>query len=228
MWRSNCLLLAAIVCSGQPICVADDPVALVAVQAQSSIAPDSATAEGSLAKPKAAKAAASSNTADGHAPSTDEDQLLQFVDQHQPDLLKLLKFMSKKQPTQYAQALKDLSRTAARLSNLEKKDKDLFDVELALWKTRSSLRMLVAELAVVSDDARPASRQQLRALVRQELELEHSKLKLDQLRAQQRLDQINSQLDEWSGDEETRVSKAIKAWESRVAKPRAAKSKTQS
>jgi hypothetical protein len=208
--------------------VADEPVGLVVTQAKSPVAVDDAlTTDNPNAKPKVTRSGSSARSLDANSATLDEAQLLGFVEQHQPALLKLLKFMSRKQPTQYAQALKELSRTTLRLNNLEKKDKELYDVELALWKTRSELRMLVAELAVTNEESEQSRFEQLRLLVRTEFDLERSKLNLEQLRAQQRLDQINGQLKVMSTDEDAQFVKALNAWESRITKQPRAKPKSQ-
>ena len=107
---------------------------------------------GPLAQATNTKSASSSVTGE----PIDETPLLEFVEKHQPPLLKLLRFMKKKQPQQYQQALKELARVKQRLSTLEKRDSESHAIELELWQVRSNLRMLVAEI-LVSEKTRKKS-----------------------------------------------------------------------
>ena len=76
-----------------------------------------------------------------------EQATLEFVRTQQPKLLKLLEFLKKRQPNLYSQALKEMSRSQARLEGLAKRDPELHAIELRLWQVRSELRLLAAEIA---------------------------------------------------------------------------------
>jgi len=147
-----------------------------------------------------------------------DETLLEFVEKHQPELLKLLKFMKKKQPQQYEQALKELSRVKQRLTLLEKRDAELYAIELELWQVRSELRMLVAEILASSKDAQAKLRKELHVLAEKELDLGTARLKLDQERVELRLASVRSQLDERTNDRDATLAKAIKTWENRAFK----------
>ncbi len=158
----------------------------------------------------------------------DEELLRKFVEQHQPKLLKLLDFMKRKQPTQYEQALRELSKSKLRLSNLEKRDVELYQIELKLWQLRSQLRMLVAEIAVAENQSKDKLRVRLADLVGQEVDLDAARIDLEQRRAIQRAEQLQSQLQERTADRDATITKALKVWENRVAKqsPRTKPTKT--
>ncbi len=148
----------------------------------------------------------------------DEQRLLEFVEQHQQPLLKLLRFMKKKQPQQYQQALKELARVKQRLTTLEKRDSESHAIELELWQVRSNLRMLVAEILVSEKDSQVKLKKQLHALVEKELDLETRRLTLEQKRMEQRLATVHSQLAERTENRDAALSKAIKTWENRAFK----------
>ena len=150
--------------------------------------------------------------------SIDESPLLEFVEKNQPSLLKLLRFMKKKQPQQYQQALKELARVKQRLTTLEKRDSESHAIELELWQVRSNLRMLVAEILVSEKDSQEKLKKQLHELVEKELDLDTARLMLDQKRMEQRLTSVQSQLTERTENREATLSKAIKSWESRAFK----------
>ncbi len=149
---------------------------------------------------------------------SDETLLLDFVEQQQPKLLKLLEFMKRKQPVQYDQALKELSKSKQRLSNLEKRDVELYKIELQLWQIRSQLRMLVAEIAVAESASQDKLHKRLAELVTREVDLDVARLQLEQSHAEQRAEQLKKQLHERSEDREATISKALKTWENRVSR----------
>jgi hypothetical protein len=148
----------------------------------------------------------------------DESPLLEFVEKYQPPLLKLLRFMKKKQPQQYQQALKELARVKQRLATLEKRDSESYAIELELWQIRSNLRMLVAEILVSEKDSQEKLRKQLHELVEKEIDLDAARMKLEQQRLEQRLASVQSQLVERTEHREVALSKAIKTWENRAFK----------
>jgi hypothetical protein len=148
----------------------------------------------------------------------DEAPLLEFVEKHQPELLKLLKFMKKKQPQQYGQAMKELSRVKQRLNTVEKRDAESYAIELELWQVRSQLRMLVAEILVSDKAAQEKLRKQLHALAEKEIDLDSARLQLELKRVEQRLASLQSQLKDRTGDREAALSKSIKTWENRAFK----------
>lgn len=173
-----------------------------------------------------AQAAVSSETVGSAQPigkppsdeTIDEAPLLEFVEKHQQPLLKLLRFMKKKQPQQYEHALKELARVKQRLSTLEKRDSESHAIELALWQVRSNLRMLVAEILVSEKESQEKLKIQLHELVEKEIDLDTARLKLEQNRMEQRLSTVQSQLAERTENREAALNKAIKSWENRAFK----------
>lgn len=176
---------------------------------------DSLNRIGPLAQATSRSENASKNDAEG---VIDETPLLKFVEKHQPGLLKLLKFMKNKQPQQYGQALKELARVKQRLTALEKRDSESHAIELELWQVRSSLRMLVAEILVSEKDSQEKLKVELHELVEKELALDTARLKLEQVRMEQRLNVVQAQLGERAENPELVLSKAIKTWENRAFK----------
>jgi hypothetical protein len=152
------------------------------------------------------------------AESVDETPLLEFVEQHQQPLIKLLRFMKKKQPQQYQQALKELARVKQRLTTLEKRDSESHAIELELWQVRSNLRMLVAEILVSDKDSQQKLKKQLHELVEKEIDLDTARLKLEKQRMEQRLSTVQTQLSERSENRDMVLAKAIKTWENRAFK----------
>ena len=148
----------------------------------------------------------------------DETPLLEFVEKHQQPLLKLLRFMKKKQPQQYQQALKELARVKQRLTTLEKRDSESHAIELELWQVRSNLRMLVAEILVSEKDSQDKLKKQLHELVEKEIDLDTARLKLEQKRMEQRLSTVQTQITDRTENRDAALTKSIKTWENRAFK----------
>jgi antitoxin (DNA-binding transcriptional repressor) of toxin-antitoxin stability system len=203
------------------IAKADRPFADLAPLAQATSFNPSSQVQGDVQKNNASQFAIDE--------ATEERLLLVFVEQQQPKLLKLLEFMKRKQPAQYEQALKELSKAKQRLNTLEKRDQELYEVELKLWQVRSQLRMLVAEITVADRSAKEMLKNRMADLVEREVDLEVAKLQIEQIRAEQRLAQLKSQLQDRTGDRDATIAKSMKTWENRAARnaPRTKSNKPQ-
>lgn len=147
-----------------------------------------------------------------------EEKVLEFVGQHQPRLLKLLSFMKDKQPVEYQQALKEMSRSQLRLENLAKRDQELHAVELELWQVRSHLRLLAAEISVAKQDDRPILEEQLEKLVESEIARDLARIRLVRLRALKQIEQYDEQIALHTENPNEQLAKAIKTWQSKISK----------
>lgn len=147
-----------------------------------------------------------------------EQRTLEFVGQHQPELLELLEFMKKKQPSQYQQALREMARTQQRLEGLALRDKELHAVELELWNIRSKLRLIAARIPVVQEKKREALREELEQLVAQEVDQNLAKLKIQRARTETQLANINKQITRSETELDQVVAAALKSWNNRIAK----------
>ncbi len=135
----------------------------------------------------------------------------QLVDVHLPELRPLLERLRHDQPRQYALAIRDLSRSARRLENIQKRDLELFRQEVAVLKARTQVKLLTAKLKVRDNDD---DRQQLRAAVarqhhaqRERLRYEVQSLEQRIQRAQKQLASAKQRLDEKQPDNETQIEK---------------------
>ena len=151
------------------------------------------------------------NTADDTDAAT-----LDFVREHQPELAELLQYLKSKRGSDYADAIKDIRRVRERLENLRKRDRELHDVELALWKNSAQLRLWAASLSASNKRLTPADRSKLTHLVTRENELMTKRLTLEKARTEARLEQLNQQLGKRQEQGASMIAKGIKAWESRI------------
>lgn len=159
-----------------------------------------------------------------------EKELLEFVGEHQPQLLRLMTYLKQKQPTLYERAAKEMLRSQQRLRNLAERDAELYAVELASWKTRSQLQLLAAEISVSKDVKKADLESKLSELVELEFQQGVERLKLQRQRAEAQLALITSQLDQRASQHDELVEKSLKMWQARIAKqlPRSKKTTTKS
>jgi hypothetical protein len=184
---------------------------IAAVLAQDESQPAKPAAAAAEKKPdkKAAKAAKLS--------AAREEELLQFVHEHHPELAELLDQLKPMSSEQYRAALRDLDRDVRRIENVRKGSSARHDVELNLWKSRSRIRLLAARLTVSSDEE---LRGKLRDELRQLRQLERDSVMHEITSAQQvlekqqrKLEQLARRASELEGDDDSWVEKKLSALE---------------
>ena len=74
--------------------------------------------------------------------------LYQFVDQHHPSLRRLLNLLERKHPDQFRKAMRTLSTQYDRLAKTREKDPERYEIALELWKIRSRIEYVSAQLTV--------------------------------------------------------------------------------
>jgi len=144
---------------------------------------------------------------------------LDFVRAHQPDLAVLLDFLKTKRPSDYRGAVNEIRRVRDRLENLKQRDHELHDIELALWQNSSQLNLLAAAASANGKRLSEADRSKLTELVKRENELTIQRLKLEKTRAEARLEQLDQQLSKRQDQADSMISKGVKSWENRIARP---------
>ena len=154
----------------------------------------------------------------GSIDSKAEERILKFVGQHQPEMLKLLKLLKQKQETRYAQALREIRRSQQRLESLARRDKELYEAELALWRVRSQLRLLAAEMSVADEASRKAFTGRLEDLVKQEIAADTRRLECVRARVVNELAKLDTQIRKREEDNEALVARAVKSWQNRIRK----------
>jgi hypothetical protein len=145
---------------------------------------------------KAEKAAANK----AHAATTKisperEAAAIEFAKQNHPELAGLLPGLKQNAPKEYQAALLDLDRTVERLAKSKDKSPERHQFELAEWKLTSRIRLLAARLTM-SDD--PVVEAELRAALRERLELRLDSQRSERDRMQKRVDRLDQQIDEMS------------------------------
>lgn len=146
-----------------------------------------------------------------------ETSILEFAKREEPGLFELLRFLKQKRTASYQQALRETGRTQQKLEVLKEKDPELHEIESQLWRTRSKLSLLAAQLSVKEDGQ---LEKQLEALVRDLESQEIARVTLLRDRAAKQLERLDSQLKERTKDIEGSFDKSLESWKSRIKKQR--------
>ena len=77
-----------------------------------------------------------------------EQIALSLVNEHLPELKKLLSSLKKDDPRQYDLAIRDLVKSARKLDQAKNRDEELFEIEVEMLKTQSNVKLLAAKLKV--------------------------------------------------------------------------------
>lgn len=120
-----------------------------------------------------------------------EKEVLAFVREHHPELVKLLSQLSESRPREYQKALRDLSRVRDRLTQIKRNNNERYELELAVWKAESRIQLLAARLHMGTSDE---LRDQLRKALEEQMEFKAALLRHERSLAQDRLDKLNAQI----------------------------------
>jgi hypothetical protein len=120
-----------------------------------------------------------------------ETEALAFVQEHQPELARLLVYLRRHDPRQYQRAVRELVRTAERLALVKQRDARRYELELQAWKTRSRIDLLAAQWQIRPSDE---LRDRLRMAVTQQVEQQKNLLLNERERITQRLEKLDAQL----------------------------------
>ena len=118
-----------------------------------------------------------------------------FARENHPELAALLDGLKKNAPREYQAALVDLDRAVERIGKLKDKSPDRHQVELAEWKITSRIRLLAARLTMSED---PTVEAELRAALRERLELRLGAQRAERDRLQVRVTRLDQQIEEMS------------------------------
>ena len=127
-----------------------------------------------------------------------ERNVIEMVHRHLPELEALLEQLKKKEPKQYEAAVRNLAKSQRRLQIAEKRGSQMFELEVRLVQTQTSINLLIAKLKVRDKDA---DRNALRAATKTLAELQLNKSQLELAQMKSRL----AKLQETVNNAETRV-----------------------
>jgi hypothetical protein len=152
-----------------------------------------------------------------------EAAVVLFAHENHAELAALLDGLKRNAPREYQAALVDLDRAVERLSKIREKSTERHAVELAEWKITSRIRLLAARLTMSAD---PTVEAELRAALRERLQLRLSAQRAERDRLQVRVTRLDQQIEEMTSKENAIVEKQFVELQKSLPVPRpAAKTK---
>ncbi|MFO1045270.1 MAG: hypothetical protein U0941_26125 [Planctomycetaceae bacterium] len=129
-----------------------------------------------------------------------------FARENHPELAALLDGLKRNAPREYQAALADLDRTVERIGKLKEKSPDRYQVEIADWKISSRIRLLAARLAMSED---PTVEAELRAALRERLELRLGAQRAERDRLQSRVTRLDQQIEDMTSRADATIEKQL-------------------
>ncbi len=122
---------------------------------------------------------------------------LAFVGDHHPELAALLKTLAPMNRNEYEKAIVELSSEAQSLENLRHRDERRYELALAVWKTRSRVELLAAQLAGLEPEsaARRRLESRLRSTLEAQVDAEIQRQRYDQEQTAARAERLLESLD---------------------------------
>lgn len=153
---------------------------------------DVSVADASPASPRRL-AAADREHDDSENDESVEAAAIELVDRHLPELRGVLRRLKSDEPKQYRRAIADLARSARRLESAQRRDSELYEIELEHLQARTTLDLLSAKLKV-RDSAR--DRRGLRQALARVHDAERKRAQYDVASLTAKLQRTQQQLDE--------------------------------
>ncbi|PQO36488.1 hypothetical protein [Blastopirellula marina] len=146
-----------------------------------------------------------------------EELAFDLVRTHHPELSTLLRPLKRLRPRQYEAAIRELSRVSERLTQIQQRQPERYEIELALWKSKSRIQLLTAQLQMTPDDDK--LREKLRSTIAEQIVSQRQLYEFEKARLAQRIEFLDAQLEKMDGDVETLVDQRLKAVDPLQKKP---------
>lgn len=136
-----------------------------------------------------------------------EQEAILFVEQHHPELARLLAHLKKRDADSYDRAIRQLYRDARRLNELKERDAPRHSIELQKWQAESRIKLISARLSMGDNE-------QLRRKLQQELAARYdAKLALARLernRMEKRAERAAKQVEQLEAGREQALERDLK------------------
>ena len=142
-----------------------------------------------------------------------EATVLPFVEEHHSQLLSVLTALKQSNPKEYEAAIGDINKTLRRLSQLEKRNKALYEVDLEAWKTQSRIDLMMARAIAKEHSLDEAA---LRSLVAQRRAIQVKRLNIELEQLEDRKKQLQDSLVRLEENEKERVDQQVSGMLKRI------------
>jgi len=136
-----------------------------------------------------------------------EAAALKFVELHHKELLRILRSLEKVDDAQYEKAIEQIFRASERLARLKSRSAERYKYELALWKVKSRLNLLIASLPMVSDYERAMA--EIEQAIVDELEIQKQLLQYETTLARKRLSRLEETLQQQEKNFDANVERQV-------------------
>lgn len=126
-----------------------------------------------------------------------EAAAIQFVREHHPELVDLLKGLKQTNAAQYQAAVRQLFQTSERLAKIHETDPQRYELELKLWQIKSRIQLLAARSSVSRD---PEIESQLRAALAEQAQVQLQELQMERDRAAARLKKLDASIEQFQSN----------------------------
>lgn len=133
----------------------------------------------------------------GPSAMADETAARAFAKDHHPELAALLDQLQNSAPEEYAAAITELESARQHVEGLKRRQPGDYELGLEEWKVMSRIRLRLARMAEMAD---PREDDELRALVRQLLDVRQRALRSEREFVMRRFDRITAALVEYERD----------------------------
>lgn len=133
----------------------------------------------------------------GLSSMADEAAARAFAKEHHPELAALLDQLQKSAPEEYAAAIAELDSSRQHVEGLKRRQPGDYELGLEEWKLMSRIRLMLARMAETED---PREDKELRALVKQLLDVRQRALRAEREFVMRRFDRITASLVEYERD----------------------------
>lgn len=142
-----------------------------------------------------------------------EPQVLDFVKQHHPELVSLLQLLKSMNEMEYETAVREINKVLNRLSPLQKRDPELYTIELEAWKVQSKIDLTLARAVAQTKEVEVDVLDQL---VRRQIELQKKRLRHERNLLSARQQQLKESLEKLEADEEAKVKQSVASLQKKI------------
>lgn len=135
-----------------------------------------------------------------------EAAAVEFARTHHPELAGLLDQLKSSAPAEYRSAVADLEKVRERLERSRDKTPDRYPLELSDWKVSSRIQLLAARMAMGADAALESD---LKAALRERVDLRIQLLVEERDRLRRRVDKLNETIAEQQRKSDEQVAKEL-------------------
>ena len=129
-----------------------------------------------------------------------------FAERHHPELAALLGSLREMNRQEYEKAIQELFATSERLARLMGRVPERYELELAVWKVDSRIRLLAARSAM---NESAGARDALKELLLEKSDLRLQLLQFERERLAARVDRLDSSIAELQDDREAAADKEL-------------------